>query len=238
MSKPAIVIKLTGTLFVDQQAKQLCRTLAESIVSQLQTLKQSYQIGIVIGGGAFFRGAENNNILKVRPATAHTIGMLATVANALLLYDLLHEHTIASTLLCACECALAGTAISQQSIDDAITQDKIIIFSGGTGNPYVSSDTAAVIRAKQLGAHELWKATTVDGVYSSDPCHDHTAQLIPNMTHQEALDKHLGFMDYTAMALAQQEQLPMRIFNVATPDIFNKLAHGESLGSVICTKNV
>lgn len=235
MAKPAIVIKLTGTLFVDQKTKQLSRVVADSIVSQLRIIKQTHQIGIVIGGGAFFRGAESNGALHLRPAVAHSIGMMATVTNALMLYDVLYENNIASTMLCAFHCDLAGATVCQQTIDSAIAHDHIIIFSGGTGNPYVSSDTAAVIRAKQLGAQELWKATTVDGVYTCDPCRDGNAQLIPSMTHQEALDKHLGFMDYTAVTLAQQERLPIRVFNVSTPQALLKVAEREALGTIIRT---
>lgn len=235
MAKPAIVIKITGTLFVDQKTQKFSRTIADELVKQLATLHTTHQVGIVIGGGAFFRGAESNGTLRLRPAIAHSIGMLATITNALMLYDVLFENNIASTMLCAFHCDLAGATACQQTIASAIEHDHIIIFSGGTGNPYVSSDTAAIIRAKQLGAQELWKATTVDGVYTADPYIDCKAELIPNMTHQEALDKHLGFMDYTAITLAQQERLPIRVFNVAAPHALLKAAQCEPLGTIIRT---
>ena len=151
MKKKIILLKLTGTIFTDPKTKKMTRSFIDSIIEQLKQLSKSYQIGIVIGGGNFFRGSRDNDTLKLRPSIAHTIGMMGTAMNGLILYDLLEKEDIKTTLFCALNCHDAGKPISQQSIDNALTEKDILIFSGGTGNPYISTDTNAVIRAQEIG---------------------------------------------------------------------------------------
>ncbi len=233
MSKQAIALKITGELFLDPVTKQFTRRYADSLAIQIKQLSNTHTFGIVIGGGAFFRGNEHNKKLSLRPATAHTIGMIATTMSSLILYDIFNEQNIKSTLLCAFECSLIGKTISQQALDEAQSTDHVIIFGGGTGNPFVSTDTGAVIRAKQLGATQLWKATNVDGVYAADPRLDKTAKRFEQLSYQEVLDKKLQFMDLTAITLAQQEQLTMRIFSAFTQNTLINAAQNGQWGTVL-----
>ena len=147
MSKKAILLKLTGEIFIDQTTGIFTRTLADRIADQIKQLSSTHIFGIVIGGGAFFRGSKDNDQLKLRPPVAHTVGILGTLMNGLMLYDILYSHKIKSSILCAIECPLAGEPLTQYALDNARADNQVIIFSGGTGNPYVSTDTAAIIRA-------------------------------------------------------------------------------------------
>ena len=233
MSKEAILLKITGKLFLDPTTNQLTRVYADSLATQIKTLQERYTFGIVIGGGAFFRGTEHNHALNLRSAMAHTIGMLATVMSSTMLYDIFYEHGIPCTLLCGFDCSLAGTIVSQPAIDQAYAHQHVIIFGGGTGNPYVSTDTCAVIRAKQMGALQLWKATNVDGVYTADPQQNRSARLLNNVHYHEALDKQLHFMDSTAIVLAQQEKLITRVFNVFSQNAILNAAQDTQWGTII-----
>lgn len=237
MSTEALLLKVTGTIFTDQQTGQLTRTHADALATQIKKLHDRYTFGIVIGGGAFFRGTEHNHGLNLRSATAHTIGMLATTMSSAMLYDIFYEHGIPCTLLCGFDCSLVGATVSQPAIDQAQTKNHTIIFGGGTGNPYVSTDTCAVIRAKQMGARQLWKATNVDGVYTADPRQDASAQLLAHVHYHEALDKRLHFMDSTAIVLAQQEKLTTRVFNIFTTDALVKAAQNTPWGTIITDKD-
>jgi uridylate kinase len=229
-----VLLKVTGTLLQDQKTKQLTRTYIDDLARQIKQLETSYLFGIVVGGGAFFRGAQNNHDLRVRGAIAHTVGMFATVMSSMIFYDIFREHDINTTLLCGFSCPLAGTSVSQYAIDQACAQHQVIIFGGGTGNPYMgTTDTCAVIRAKQLGAQQVWKATNVDGVYTADPHQNHQAKLLPVMTYQEALDKKLQFMDSTAITLAQHEQLTTRVFNIFTQDALIHAARDSQWGTTV-----
>jgi uridylate kinase len=233
MNTTAIVLKVTGQLFVDAQSQQLTRVHADNLATQLKQLQSNYSFSIVIGGGAFFRGNQHNNVLGIRSATAHTVGMLATTMSSLILYDILYEHDIKSTLLNAFDCALIDKKISQQAIDESHHENRIIIFGGGTGNPFVTTDTCAVIRAQQVGAKQLWKATNVDGIYTADPHFDLQAHIVKQLSYQEALDKKLRFMDHTAITLAQQEGIMCRVFNIFAPNALIHVAHDMRVGSII-----
>jgi len=233
MSTPAILIKITGTLFHNRQTNALTRIYADNVAQQLKQLQNNYTIGIVIGGGSFFRGSEHNTQLHIRPATAHSVGMLATSMSSLILYDILHEHEIPSIVLNAFECTQAGTIVNQQAIDQARANGSVIIFGGGTGNPFVTTDTCAVIRAQQLGASMIWKATDVDGIYSDNPHTNANAHHLTQLTHQEALDKQLQFMDHTALILAKQANITIKVFNVFEPQALIQAATNAQWGSTV-----
>ena len=233
MNKQTIMLKITGELFLDPITKQFTRKYADSLAEQIKQLSNTYTFGIVIGGGAFFRGNKNIKNLALRPTTAHTIGMMATSMSSLLLYDIFNDHTLASVILNSFECTPVGYTVNVQTLDDAHAKNKIIIFGGGTGNPFVSTDTCAIIRAKQIGAQQVWKATTIDGVYSTDPRIDPSAKFIKKLNYQEALDNQLEFMDHTAIILAKQEQIVIRVFDIFAPNALINAAHDKNVGSTI-----
>lgn len=232
MSKKSVVLKVTGQLFLDQDTKQLDRVAADALAQQIKDLEKEFSFGVVMGGGAFFRGNQHNNI-NLRPNTAHTIGICATVVNSLMLYDIFTQHDINCTILSALDGSFAGLPASQITIDQALHNKQTIIFSGGTGNPYVSTDTSAIVRAKQINASQVWKLTNVSGVYTADPQNNPQAEFIAQLSHQDALDKQLHFMDYTALILAKQEHITIRVFNAFEKESLVRACTDSQHGTII-----
>jgi uridylate kinase len=202
-----LLIKISGELFSYRPA--LDKELVKNIINQLKLLSSKHRIGLVIGGGNFFRGAQDNNTLGLEPVSAHNIGMLSTIVNGVVLQDLLTQENLPSVLLSAFSCPDIAEPLSQNSIDDALIQQKVILFVGGTGNPFFTTDTNAVLRALQIGATEVWKATKVDGIYESDPIEKKEAKFYQAISYQEVLDKELTIMDRTAITLAQEHKIPI-----------------------------
>ncbi len=220
-----ILLKLTGNVLDEGP------TLLENIVTQIKQLDATF--GIVIGGGNFFRGARQSAALHISEQTGHSVGMLATMMNGLIVQDIFEQAGIATTLFSALTCPSVALPLSPQAIRNALSQSRCVIFSGGTGNPYVSTDTTAVIRALQINASQLWKATKVDGVYTADPNKDPNAQRLPSLTYQQALDQHLGVMDATAFALAQEHKLELKVFNIFSDNALIQVAKDPSFGSTL-----
>ena len=229
----SFVIKLSGEIFKPPTSTAITSTVVTTIVAQIKQLQKTHQINIVIGGGNFFRGSRDGKALHLTPTTAHAVGMLATVMNGLMLHDLCKKESIDCVLLGATQIAGSIECASQERIDAARTRNAVIIFAGGTGCPFFSTDTAAVLRALQVGATEIWKATTVDGVYSADPATDKTATRIPAITYTDALAKQLKIVDATALCLAQEHALTIRVFNGFTTDALRTAAQNNTFGSTI-----
>lgn len=237
MDKKRILLKLTGEAFLAADKRTLCPTTIQSIIKQMQQLTPHYLFGIVVGGGNFFRGGQEGQQLGMTQSSAHQVGILATMLNGIILKDLLAQHDIAATIFCAVECPPAGEPISQQGIIAALKKDQTMIFTGGTGNPFFTTDTNAVLRALQIQAHEIWKGTKVDGVYNVDPYLHNNAKRIMHLTYQEALENNVQIMDPPALALAQQYNQTIRIFNIFETDALLKAASDNHFGSMIsCSK--
>ena len=227
-----VLLKLTGTVFLSADGTPSTTTI-ETIAQQIKTLKESHYFGIVIGGGNFFRGASEGKRLALTPSIGHHIGMLATMMNGLAIKDIFERCGLPATLLTALSCPAVGATISGQEIDEGIQNKKVLIFVGGTGAPFFTTDTNAVIRALQIDATQIWKATDVDGVYATDPTKDPNAVLIKTITYKEVLKQKNGVMDETAFILAQKHKKVIRVFNVFTPDALLKAAREETFGSII-----
>lgn len=230
--KKRILLKITGEVFLAHD-HTLSSTFFKTIIAQLQQLASSHQFGIVIGGGNIFRGSEQGLDMGIQPPAAHQAGMLATMINGIFIKDLLDQAGILSTLFCAVPSPEIGLPIAQQSIIKALGQGSTLIFTGGTGNPFFTTDTNAVLRSLQIGAQEIWKATNVDGLYTSDPRVDSTARFIKHTTYAQALTQQLGVMDHAAFALARQHKQRIRIFNIFSENALLNAAHNEDFGSII-----
>jgi uridylate kinase len=235
MSKKTLLIKLTGEIFLSPDQSQVDSGFARAITKQIKQLLTCYTIGIVIGGGNFFRGRREGHALGLTPAISHQVGMLATVMNGLILYNLLEQEGVSSTLFTALEIPLVGKTASFQEITTAIHDSSCLIFTGGTGNPFFSTDTAAIVRALQMNASEVWKATNVDGVYTADPQKDPEATLLPKTTFTYALEHRLGIMDATALLLAQEHNLTLRIFSSFAHHALIHAAEDPAFGTTIVT---
>lgn len=231
-TKKRILLKLTGEIFLSAD-RTLNSANINAVIGQIKKLAHTHQFGIVVGGGNFWRGSIQGTQLGMQAAVGHQVGMLATMMNGLILKDLIAQQGLAPELLTAVPCPEVGASISQQVIDRALNNNQLLIFTGGTGNPFFTTDTTAVLRGLQIQADEIWKGTSVDGVYDADPRKNAQAKLLKSITHTQAMEQNLGIMDATAYALAQQHKQTIRIFNIFAPDAVIKAAQDSNFGSVI-----
>jgi uridylate kinase len=231
-SKIRILLKLTGELVHDAQGNLASRPMLE-VIAQIKKLSLTHSFGIVLGGGAFFRGSIQGKALGLTSQAGHYCGMLATMMNGIIFKDLLDQHNINATLFTALSTPEIGSAISQQAIQEAQEKNHVLIFTGGTGNPYFTTDTNAILRGLQIQAHEIWKGTNVAGIYDCDPRSHLDAQFIKKLTYHEALERKLSFMDATALALAQEHCQKIRVFDIYSSDALIKAAQDQEFGSLI-----
>ncbi len=232
-SKKRILLKITGLLFTGPDGHTPDAVRARSFVAQLLALHATHQIGIVIGGGNLFRGSVHGAALGITSAVGHQVGMLATLMNGLLLQDLLAHQHIPSTVLSALACPAVGQCISPQEITRALERDDVLIFAGGTGVPYVTTDTNAIIRALQMEASQVWKCTDVDGIYSADPKKNPAATKFATISPEKALTLGLDILDRTALTIAQQHNLTIRVLPLFEPESLVRAARDPKFGSLI-----
>lgn len=232
VSRTIIVLKLTGEIIRHSQ-EGIDASLLEDIARQVKELRSTHQFGIVMGGGNFFRGARQG---AVSPQVGHYVGMLATMMNGLIIQDIFERMGISTVLFSALACEEVAYSLSPQSVAQGIKEKDCLIFAGGTGNPYFTTDTTAVLRTLQLNAAELWKGTKVDGIYLADPQKDPAAQLVKVMTYQDILNRRLEVMDLSAFALAEQHNVRTRIFNIFTKNALIQAAKTPTFGSTIVEK--
>ncbi len=190
------------------------------------------QISIVIGGGNIFRGVEGS-LEGMERASADYMGMLATVINALALQNALEKYDLPTRVQSAIEMReLAEPYIRRKAVRH-LEKGRIVIFAAGTGNPYFTTDTAAALRAMEIGADVIIKGTKVDGVYSSDPMKDPKAKKYNQLTYMEVLNKGLGVMDSTAVTLCMDNGLPIVVFNLRGKGNIRKIVEGKNIGTVV-----
>jgi uridylate kinase len=193
---------------------------------------QGVELGVVIGGGNIFRGAGLASGGMERVSADH-MGMLATVMNALALQDALEQQGAFCRVMSAiqinevCEDYLRRRAIRH------LDKGRVVIFAAGTGNPFFTTDSAASLRAVEIGAELMLKATQVDGVYNADPKKDPDAVRYTELSYDEVIDKRLGVMDTTAVVMCQEQKMPLRIFDVHKPGNLAKIIYGEEVGTLV-----
>jgi uridylate kinase len=193
------------------------------------------EVAVVIGGGNFFRGAQLNERGMDR-SRADYMGMLGTVMNAMALMDALERGGTVTRVMSAVEMrAVAEPYIRRRAIRH-LEKDRVVILGGGTGNPYFSTDTAAALRAMEIGANIVIKATKVDGVYDSDPQKDPTAKRFRRLTYIEALNRRLQFMDSTAISLCMDNALPILVIDMWQPDALTHAISGLEVGTIISSQ--
>ena len=205
----------------------------DSITSEV---KEVYDLGvelaIVIGGGNIFRGL-SGAAKGMERASADYMGMLATVLNALALQNVLENKGVVTRVQSAIEMReLAETYIRRRAVRH-LEKRRVVIFAAGTGNPYFTTDTAAALRAMEIGAEVIMKATKVDGVYSADPMKDKTATKYDTLTYIDVLQKDLRVMDATAISLCMDNNLPILVFNLTAPGNIKKIVMGEKIGTLV-----
>ena len=190
------------------------------------------QVGLVIGGGNIFRGVAVASRGGDRVTGDH-MGMLATVINSLAMRTALEKRGIAARVLSAIAMPQICEAFSQQKAMAYLNDGKVVIFAGGTGNPFFTTDSAAALRAAEIGANALFKGTLVDGVYSADPKKDPNAERYDRITHGEALEKGLAVMDATAVALARENRIPIIVYSIHETGGFADILRGQGRCTVV-----
>jgi uridylate kinase len=229
-----VLLKLTGEFLKNAHASAVIDSLyVRELARQIRALQPTHYFGIVVGGGNFFRGTKEGVTLGMTPNTSDTVGMLATLMNATILQDLFAQEGVEAELFSALECPDVASAISPQMLRKALRTKDCIIFGGGLGNPFFTTDTTSIVRALQIQATEVWKITKVDGIYSEDPRFNPKAERIAELSYTEAMEKKLEIMDETAFSLAREHRIIVRVFSLYTPQALIRAAHETSFGSKI-----
>jgi len=229
-----VVLKLSGESLQGKEGFGLDAEFIRSIAERIKEVKQlGVEIGIVIGGGNIFRGGEAYAREGINRSTADYMGMLATVINALAMQDALEKVRIHTRVQTAIEMQkLAEPYIRRRAIRH-FEKDRVVIFAGGTGNPYFTTDTTAVLRAVEIDADVILKATKVDGVYSADPLKNKNAKKFTELKYIDVLKKGLKVMDATAISLCMDNQLPIIVFNMTKKGNIKRVVSGEKIGTII-----
>ncbi|MGD9641211.1 MAG: UMP kinase [Elusimicrobiales bacterium] len=194
-------------------------------------LKKGIHLSIVIGGGNIWRGARDGRMID--RVTSDNMGMLATIINAMALQSALEHEGVSTRVQTSIEISRLAEPFIRRRALRHLEKGRVVIFAGGTGNPYFTTDTAAALRAAEINADVIFKATQVDGVYTGDPKKDPKAKLIKDITYMEAISKGLKFMDASALTLCMENNIPILVFNLHTPGNIRKALSGQKTGTLI-----
>ncbi|HEY3068600.1 MAG TPA: UMP kinase [Methylomirabilota bacterium] len=228
-----IVLKLSGEALAGDQGYGIDPPVLERIADEVrEVIVLGVQVAIVIGGGNIFRGVAASAGGMDR-ATADYMGMLATIINALALQDALEKVGLQTRVLSAIEMrAVAEPYIRRRAIRH-LEKGRVVIFAAGTGNPFFTTDTAGALRAVEIGADAIMKATKVDGIYSADPKRDSGAERLARMTYIDVLSRRLQVMDTTAISLCMENSLPIVVFDLTRSGNIKRIVLGEPVGSIV-----
>lgn len=229
-----ILLKLSGEALMGAQNYGIDTAVAESVAKEIKTaVDLDIEVAIVVGGGNIFRGV-SESAGNMDRAAADYIGMLATVMNAVVLQDALEHQQVYTRVMSAIDIPqLAEPFIRRRAIRH-LEKKRVVIFAAGTGNPYFTTDSAASLRALEIGAEAILKATKVDGIYSADPVTDKSATKFDRITFQEVLEKQLKVMDASAISLCKDNNLPIMVFNMKEHGNIIKAVSGDtSIGTLV-----
>ncbi len=215
----------TGLGICPERIREIAREIAE--VREL-----GVQVVVVVGGGNIFRGVSSRH-QGIDRATGDYMGMLATVINALALQDALEKQGVPTRVQSAITMAQVAEPFIRRRAVRHLEKGRVVIFAGGTGNPYFSTDTAAALRANEIGADVVLKATKVDGIYSEDPKKNPRARRYDRITYQQALDQRLEVMDATAFAMCRDNAMPVVVFDLFRRGNIKRVVTGESIGTLV-----
>jgi uridylate kinase len=228
-----VVLKLSGEALAGSVGYGIDPPVLERIAAEIRDVVElGVEMAVVIGGGNIFRGIAASAGGMDR-ATADYMGMLATIINALALQDALEKVDLQTRVLSAIEMrAVAEPYIRRRAIRH-LEKGRVVIFAAGTGNPFFTTDTAGALRAIEIGADAIIKATKVDGIYSADPKADATAERLPRATYIEVLSRRLKVMDTTAISLCMENALPIIVFDLTRSGNIKRIVLGEPVGSIV-----
>jgi uridylate kinase len=226
-----VLIKLSGEALGGASGVGICPEAVHDIAGQIAAVRRTgVQVVIVVGGGNIFRGLSGSE-RGIERATGDYMGMLATVINALALQDALEKMGVPTRVQSAITMHQIAEPFIRRRAVRHLEKGRVVIFGGGTGNPYFSTDTAAALRANEIGAEVILKATKVDGIYDSDPKKNPKAKRFTRITYQEALSRRLKVMDATAFSLCQDNKMPILVFDLFKPGNLARVVRGEKVGT-------
>ena len=226
-------MKLSGEMLAGDKRFGIAPEMLDKITNEVkQTAKLGVELGIVIGGGNIWRGAEER-IKGLGRVTSDYMGMLGTVMNALALQNAFESAGVPAIVQSAIEVGKLCEPFSEKATIKYFQSGKVVIFAGGTGNPYFTTDTTAALRAVELKADILFKATKVDGVYTSDPMKNPAAKKYSEISFMEAIDKKLKIMDITAFSLCMENKVKIMVFNLKKWGNIARAVKGEKIGTVV-----
>lgn len=228
-----VLLKLSGEALMGDQEYGIDQKILSQFAEELRSVVEvGVQVGIVIGGGNIYRGVEHSSD-GVDKVTGDHMGMLATVINALALQSALEHHGVVTRCLTAISMEKIAEPFIRRRAVRHLEKKRVVIFAAGTGNPYFTTDTAAVLRAIEINADVILKGTRVDGVYDSDPEKNSQAKRFAEISYEDVLRRDLRVMDLTAITLSKENSLPLIVFNMNIHGNLRKLVLGEQVGSKI-----
>ncbi|HJT66160.1 MAG TPA: UMP kinase [Pyrinomonadaceae bacterium] len=223
-----VLLKISGEALMGEQNYGIDVNVARSVAEELKAVYQlGVQAAVVVGGGNIFRGV-SKSAGNMDRASADYIGMLATVMNAVVLQDALEKTGVDTRVLSAIDIPQLAEPFIRRRAVRHLEKGRVVIFAAGTGNPYFTTDSAAALRALEIRADVIMKATKVDGVYSADPMMDATAERYNEITYRQVLERELKVMDASAISLCMDNNLPIIVFNMREPGNIKRVVLGES----------
>ena len=228
-----VLLKLSGEALAAGRGFGIDAVFIHKVAEEISSVHAlGCQIGIVVGGGNFFRGVAQQAIDMDRVAADH-MGMLSTVINAIALQDAIEKRGLFCRVMSAIEMHEVAEPYIRRRAIRHLEKDRVVIFAAGTGNPYFSTDTAASLRAMEIGADILLKATSVDGIYTADPKLDPAAERFTTLTYTEILQRNLRVMDTAAVSLCRDNNMPMMVFSMREEGNIRRVVAGEPLGTLV-----
>ena len=230
---PRVLLKLSGEALAGDKGFGIDPPVVERLTEEVKAVSQmGVALGIVLGGGNIVRGA-TASAQGMDRVSADYMGMLATIINALAVQDLLEKKEVVTRVMTAIRMdELAEPYIRRRALRH-LEKGRVVIFAGGTGNPYFSTDTAAALRAIEMEAHVVIKATKVSGVFTADPVKDPTAEFIPEISFQEVVSRELAVMDAPAVSLCKDNKLPIIVLDLEVPGSVSSAIKGERVGTLV-----
>lgn len=229
----SFLLKLSGEVLAGDKGFGYDAALCDALADELIRVRQAkYQVAIVLGGGNIFRGGKHQG-RELDRVNLDYIGMLATIQNAIYMKEILLSKGCPAEVFSSFVLDKVARHYNATEARQALADGKITFLAGGTGNPYFTTDTAAILRAIELNLDIVLKATKVDGLYTADPVKDPSARFIPSASFQSCLEKRLGVMDFTAFSLAMDNQMPIKIFNITQPENLMRALKEPEIGTYI-----
>ena len=226
-----VLLKLSGEALAGEQKRGFDEATVTEVAKQIKTIvDEGLQVGIVIGGGNFWRGRTSGAMDRSK---ADQIGMLATIMNCIYVSDICRYVGLKTDVFTPFVCGAFTTLYSKDAVEESFAEGKVVFFAGGTGHPYFSTDTATVLRAVEIGADAILLAKAVDGIYDSDPKVNPDAKKYDEISIEEVVDKKLAAMDLTASIMCLEQKMPMLVFGLEEENSIVNAVHGKFTGTKV-----